>query len=212
MPALYSNPPLADFLLSEAPGQRSRENIILNVTGTAVKSGQLLMLAASGSASWAVEVGSTGNPTIGTITVGSAALDGVYSVIFTSATAFRVVDPTGTQIGTGTAGTQFNTGGLTFTVTAGGTAAVAGTEINIDVTPGAKTYSVYDGSTAATAVLYNQVPATTGKVKVVAFTADCEVKRSALTGLTAAAEANLATVGIKVRGKGGLASVSTPAL
>lgn len=212
MPALYSNPPLADFVLSEAPGQRSRDNVKVNVAGTAIKSGTLLMLAAVGVATWAVETGSVGNPTIGTITVGAAALDGVYSLVFTSATAFKVLDPSGTQIGTGTAGTAFSAGGLGFTLTAGSTAAVAGSEININVTPGAKSYAVYDGSSPAVAVLYNQIPAMTGKANAVAFVIDCEVKRSALIGLTAAAETNLLTVGIKVRGKGGLATVSTPAL
>lgn len=46
---LNSNPRLAEFVLSEASGQRSRENIVVVQTGTEIKSGTVLgKITASG--------------------------------------------------------------------------------------------------------------------------------------------------------------------
>ena len=62
------------------------------------------------------------------------------------------------------------------------------------------------------AVLYTPLKAATGAKKAVAYTSDCEISRTRLTGLDAAAEASLRTHGIKVRGTASLPTVSTPAL
>ena len=157
--------------------------------------------------------GSTGNPTIGTITVGATAAEGIYRIEFLTPTTFRLEGPTGAQVGSnGTLGSAFSAGGVGFTLTAGATAAVAGDEAVLDVTPPSDTYKPYDGSKSAAAVLYSHLPAVTGSTPAVAFTGDCEVKRSALIGLDAAGETNLAARGIKVRGKPGVLSVHTPAL
>ena len=124
MATLISNPPLADFILSEASGQRSRENAVVTQTGAAIPSGTLLMAGTAGK------------------------------------------------------------------------------------------YVPYNGTVAAnvaTAILYSSLPAKTGDAKAVIFTADCEVKRSALIGLDAGAEADLLLLGIKVRGKA-VPTVHTPAL
>lgn len=43
MATLISNPKLADFVLSEASGQRSRENAVVTQTGDAIRSGQVMM-------------------------------------------------------------------------------------------------------------------------------------------------------------------------
>lgn len=212
MSALYSNPPLADFILSEAPGQRSRDNIMVVQTGTAVPSGTVLTVKSAGVAEYALDDSATGNSTVGAITVGAAALDGVYKVTFTTATAFGVKDPNGTTVGTGVLGTAFSTGGLTFTLTAGATAHVAKDFANLEVTTATYTYGPATGVETQSAVLYSALPAQTGNFEAVGFTGDCEVKRSALIGLTAAGEATLAAKGIKARGKAGIPSISTPAL
>jgi hypothetical protein len=75
--------------------------------------------------------GNTGNGTMGAVTVTSAAV-GAYTVTFTSATAFNVTGPAG-SVGSGTTGTLFNTGGLSFTITAGATPFVAGDGFTITV-------------------------------------------------------------------------------
>ena len=211
--ALYSNPPLADFVLAEASGQRSRDNVHVRQSGAEVKSGTLLVQDTVGSVTFAMVEGSTGNPTISATSAGALASEGVYTVEFTSATAFVVKDPTGTQVGSaGALGTPFSAGGLGFTLTAGTTAAVAGDEATLLVIPADDNYLPYTGTGTAVAILYNHLPAATGLTPAVAFTSDCEVKRSALTGLTAAAEDALKAVGIKVRGSVGALSTHTPAL
>lgn len=124
MPSLVSNPPLADFILSEASGQRSRNNATITQTGAAIKSGTVLMAGAA-----------------------------------------------------------------------------------------AGKYAPYDGveASVATGILYSNLPAKTGDSKAVIFDLDCEVKRSALTGIDAAAEADLLKLGVRVRGNTAL-STHTPAL
>lgn len=209
--ALYSNPPLADFVLAEASGQRSRDNVHVRQSGAAVKSGSLLVQDTVGGVNFAMDEDATGNPTISATSVSTLATEGVYVVEFTSATAFKVTDPAGTNIGTGALGTDFSTADLGFTLTAGGTAAVAGDTATLQVIHADDNYLPYTGTGTAVAILYSHLPAATGLKAAVAFTGDCEVKRSALTGLTAAAEDDLKTVGIKVRGQFAL-GIHTPAL
>lgn len=210
--ALYSNPPLADFVLAEASGQRSRDNIHVRQSGAEVKSGSLLVQDTVGSVGFAMVDGSTGNPTLSAASASALATEGIHTVTFTSATAFVVRDPAGVQVGAaGTLGTAFSAGGLGFTLTAGGTAAVAGDSATLDVVPADDNYLPYTGTGTAVAVLYSHLPAASGLKTAVAFTSDCEVKRSALTGLTAAAEDDLKKVGIKVRGVYTM-GIHTPAL
>lgn len=214
--ALYNvNPRLKLFVLGEASNQRSRDNIVVSQTGTAIESGTLLTRVDTGTAAFAMDAGATGNPTSGSITVGAAAMAGVYVVEFTAATKFTVEAPDGTTIGTGTLGTAFNKGGLTFTLTAGGTAAVAGDTAKVTVAAGTGKYIVYTANGAAgpaDAILYQSLPAATGDARAVGFTRDCEVNRFELTGLDATGEAQLAQKGIIVRGNASVLGISTPAL
>lgn len=209
--ALYSNPPLADFVLAEASGQRSRDNVRVRQSGAEVKSGALLVQDTAGAVDLTMDPSATGNPTISATSASALAVEGVYVVEFTSATDFGVKDPAGTTLGTGTLGTAFTGGGLGFTLTAGTTAAVAGDIARLEVIPADDSYLPYTGTGTATAILYSHLPAATGLTPAVAFTGDCEVKRSALTGLTAAAEDDLKKVGIKVRGTP-TPGIHTPAL
>lgn len=210
-PALYSNPPLTDFVLSEASGQRSRDNVHVRQAGAEVKSGALLVQDTVGAVGFAMAQGATGNPTISAASASALATEGVHHATFTSATAFKVTDPAGVQIGTGALGTAFSAAGVGFTLTAGTAAAVAGDVADLSVIPADDNYLPYAGTGTAVAILYSHLPAATGLTTAVAFTSDCEVKRSALTGLTAAAEDDLKKVGIKVRGVTTM-GVHTPAL
>lgn len=215
MAALYNNPPLMDFVLSEAGGMLSRSKGVLTQSGTAVKSGTVLTRQDGGAATFAMAAGATGNPTAGSITVGSAAQAGVYRVLFVTATTFDVEAPDGRLIGKGTLSSAFSGGGLGFTLTAGGTAAAAGDIGNITVSAGSGKFIPYTANGAAgpaEAILYTQCMAATGDVDVVVFDRNCVVRRGALTGLDAAAEADLLRLGIKVRGTANLPHVSTPAL
>lgn len=64
----------------------------------------------------------TGNGTIGGLAVEDGAKVGDYEVVFTAATAFDVTDPDGLIMASGSTGTEFSAAGVTFTITAGGTA------------------------------------------------------------------------------------------
>lgn len=210
--ALYSNPPLADFILSEANGQRSRDNVHVRQTGSAVQSGTVLIKDTTGAVAFAMADDAKGNPTAASMSASALAIEGVYTLAFTGATAFNVVDPAGVQIGTGAVGTAFSAAGLGFTLTAGATAAVVGDKATLAVIPADDMFVPFAGTGTAVAILYSQLPARTGNTVAVAFTSACEVKRSALTGLTAAAEDSLRAVGIVVRGNVGSLSIHTPAL
>lgn len=81
--------------------------------------------------------GNAGNGTIDTVAV-NGAISGIYTVEFTGATAFTVTGPGNVLIGTGTVGSQFTGGGLTFTITAGSSAFVADDAFEITVSEGAE--------------------------------------------------------------------------
>lgn len=212
--SLISTPRVKAVIISEASNQRSRENIVVTQSGRALASGTLLTRSGdAGAGTFAMDAGATGNPTAGTITIGAAAIPGVYVIEFTAATKFTVEDPEGKTVGTGTLGTAFDKGGIGVTLTAGTTPAVAGDTATITVAAGNGKYIAYDGAAGpADAVLYNWLPAKTGDSDAVAFVRDAELNRFELTGLDAAAQADLAKKGLIVRGTAGLPHVSTPAL
>lgn len=213
--SLTSTPRVKAVIISEASNQRSRENIVVTQTGTALASGTLLTQVDAGAGTFAMDAGATGNPTAGTITIGAAAIPGVYVIEFTAATKFTVEDPNGKTIGTGTLGSAFSKAGVGVTLTAGATPAVAGDTATITVAAGSGKYIAYTANGAAgpaDAVLYNWLPAKTGDAKAVGFVRDAELNRFELTGLDAAGQADLAKKGLIVRGTAGLPHVSTPAL
>ena len=217
MPSIVQTPShVKAVILAEAAGQRSRENVVVTQTGTALESGTLLTQSGdAGAGTFAMAAGATGNPTSGAITVGSAAKPGTYRGRMTSATKFTLEDPKGVQVGSGTLGTAYNKGGLGFTLTAGGTAAVEGDEFTITLAVGTRKYSAYAANGAngpADAVLYNYLPAKTGDTKAVAFVRDCEVNRFELVGLDDKGQADLLEKGVIVRGTKDLPTISTPAL
>lgn len=213
--SLISTPRVKAVIISEASNQRSRENITVTQTGTALASGTLLTKVDAGAGAFAMDAGATGNPTAGTITIGAAAIPGVYVIEFTAATKFTVEDPNGKTIGTGTLGTAFSKAGVGVTLTAGATPAVAGDTATVTVAAGSGKYIAYTANGAAgpaDAVLYNWLPAKTGDAKAVGFVRDAELNRFELTGLDAPGQADLAEKGLIVRGTAGLPHVSTPAL
>ena len=207
-------PRIKAVALTEANGQLSRENITVTQTG-ALAAGTVLTKIGTGAATTAATAGNTGNPTFGTITAGVGAAPGAYKLTFTAATKFTVENPLGVTIGSGTTGVAFSKSGIGFTLTAGGTAAVAGDEFTIAVAAGSGKYIAYTANAAAgpaDAVLYSALPAKTGDSKAVGFVRDAELIRFDLVGLDAAAEAGLQAKGLIVRGASGVPSISTPAL
>ena len=81
------------------------------------------------------KAGNTGNGTVGTLSGTSSTPVGNFTVVFTAATVFRVYDPSGVERMDGATGTQYTTDdGLSFLITAGGTAFAAGDSFTIAVT------------------------------------------------------------------------------
>jgi hypothetical protein len=76
----------------------------------------------------------TGNGTLGTLSAVSGALAGAYVVTMLTATTFSVIDPTGVRLKDGVNAAAYSAEGITFTVTAGGTAFVAGDKFTVTVT------------------------------------------------------------------------------
>ena len=73
----------------------------------------------------------TGNGTFGGVAATAAAVLGDYQIAFTAPTTFSVTDPRGFALPAGTVGTAYSQQGVSFTITAGGTAFVAGDTANV---------------------------------------------------------------------------------
>lgn len=102
-----------------------------NGAGKAV--GQIEAAAEYGAPVATANVGNTGNGTVGTLAAVVPAIPGTYTVKFTAATVFSVFDPNGGEMTGGVTGTAYSDKGLGFTITAGGTAFVAGDGFGIAV-------------------------------------------------------------------------------
>lgn len=123
------------FIVSLANGHQSIDQGTLT-GGTKVLAGTVLGTVTSAVTASAAALGAnTGNGTFGAITAQAspATMIGVYSILFTAATAFTVTAPDGTTA-TGTTGVAFSALGVGFTITAGGTAFVAGDTFTVTAT------------------------------------------------------------------------------
>ncbi|RWQ35842.1 MAG: head decoration protein [Mesorhizobium sp.] len=200
-------------IMSEAAGatggMRSREVGV--ITGAAaLLSGTVLGQVSVGAAVAAAKGGNTGNATISAVVTGAGAKSGVYSVEFTAATKFDVVDPDGFKIKSGDTGAAY-ADDLGFTITVGATPMVAGDGFNITVAAGTKKFKALDtagvdGSQVASAVLFANVDATDADVNGVVNVRETEVNGEEITwpagisaGAKTAAIAALAAKGIIVR-------------
>jgi len=201
----------AEFLVSEAPGHRSREEITV-LSGQDLVAGQVLGKVTLGTGAFAAFGTNVGACTCGAITVGLGAKPGVYKIVMlaTSATgAFVVEDPDGQIVGHGNVGSAFSAGGLGFTISNGGTNTV-GDSYKITVAAGSGKFVKIDpegtdGRNAACGILFDAVDASDSDLPGVAFVRDCEVNRDLLNfddadaGEIATAIAELAALGIIVR-------------
>lgn len=185
-------PHAGGFLLSEGPGDISREEITME-SGAAYKAAMVLMEStATGTGTAAAGAGNTGDGTMSAVVVSAEAEVGVYVLQATAATKFDVEDPNGVKIGVATAGTEFSKGGLTFTITAGGTPFVANDKFTITVTISALTYEEFDGTGEALGLLYADVDATSADTNGTGIMRIAEVMDDAVTwksGVTATQKA-----------------------
>lgn len=172
------------YIVSESNGYRSREQSFIASGSGVLKPGAVLGKVATGAATAEANGGNTGNATMSEVTLKAGAKAGVYTVTFTAATKFDVHDPDGFKIKSGTTGTAYSDD-LGFTITAGGTAMVAGDGFTISVVPGAAKYAPFDpsksdGSEVAAAVLYEGCDATDADVRRTVTVRDTEVHAAVL--------------------------------
>jgi hypothetical protein len=130
-------------------------------TGTHIQGG--FENAPSATVASAVKAG--GNTGTGTVSAGptvtpASAINGVYTITFTGATTFSVFDPNGRELLGGQTGVAYSDAGIGFTITAGGTAFVAGDGFTVTVAfntiPVPNAYFNGPGdSTGATELAYN---------------------------------------------------------
>jgi len=83
-------------------------------------------IAFADSGTFTPKTGNTGNGTCSAIVVSSNRVPGNYTFVATSATNFTAVDGTGATLPAMTVGTPYSAGGISFTITAGGTPYVSG--------------------------------------------------------------------------------------
>lgn len=140
--------------------------------GAALKRGSVLGQVMIGAAGAPVAAGgNTGNGAISAVALGTKAKVGTYTVKFTGATTYIVLDPHGLELAPGTAAGAYGGSGLdpeiTFTFTAGGTPMAANDVITIAVAAGSGGYKLAasaatDGSQNPVAVLADDVDASGG--------------------------------------------------
>lgn len=199
-----------EFLLSEANGTRSREEVVIAAGSGILPAGMLIaLITAANALTPTADAGNTGNGTIGSVTVTSAAITGDYVLNITEAAAnagtFEVVDPMGLLIGEGTVGQAFTGGGLTFTLADGSTDFAVDDSFTLAVLANLGEYTAYDddgtddGRRAASGILFASVDATVNDVRAVGVMRDAEVIERLLTGLDTNGRADLLAKGFVIR-------------
>lgn len=199
-----------EFLLSEANGTRSREEVVICAGSGKLAAGTLIaQITAANALTPTAKAGNTGNGTVGGVTVTSAAISGDYVLTIKKAAAnggeFEVVDPTGHKAGKGVVGQQFTGGGITFTLADGATDFVVGDGFTLNVKANLGEFTAYDddgtddGRRAASGILFAPIDATINDIRAVSVTRDAEVIERLLTGLDNNGRADLLAKGIIVR-------------
>lgn len=223
MTTLTENPHTGEFIASEAPGTRSREQIALTGDGTTtIKAGTVLAKRLDADdvtvAAPVADAGNTGNGTFAaTPTSDDGAMAGDWRLVITepgsNAGTFELRRPDGTLEGSGEVWSAYN-GELNFTLQFGATDFVAGDAFTINVSYdeaadtlwGAYNQDATNGFQYAAGVLYAEKIGTTTGVDAVAVARDAEVNGNLLTwpsDITAAEKAHaiqqLAAANIHVR-------------
>lgn len=137
----------------------------VTITGAAYYKRGTVMGQVTIGAPGAVVVAGTGNGSASAISSGVKAKTGNYVVRMKSATSFDVVNPNGVQLAEGFALGAYTDAEISFTLTAGGTAFVAGDTITIPLAAGSNSYKIAiaaatDGSQVPLTILVDDVDCT----------------------------------------------------
>lgn len=138
--------------------------------GAALARGTVLGQVTIGAAAAPVAAGgNTGNGVISAVALQGKAKVGTYTIRFTGATTYNVVNPNGVELTPGYAAGAYADPEINWTFTAGGTAMVAGDTITIAVAAGSGSYkksvaTAVDGSQTPVAILADAADASGGDV------------------------------------------------
>ena len=174
----------SDVLKRHEPDFSLEERIAASGSGI-IQIGHVLGAVLAGAATAAAKAGgNTGTGTISAVTKLADVKTGIYSVRFTTATAFTVRDPNGDVVDTGAAGAAF-ANDIGFTITAGGTAFVAGDGFDITVATGSREMKPYDptatdGSQIASEISIGYADATSAAAKILTVARQAVVVRNEL--------------------------------
>jgi len=182
-----------EFLVSEASGARSRDEIL--ITAGKLDPGTVLGRVTTGTATATADSGNTGTGAMGTVTVGASAIPGTYVVeiteAVTSAGKFTVTDPLGNEVGDGNVAVAFTSTHVSFTLADGDPDFAEGDIFTIAVLPSGHYVKLNtgasDGSQTAAAILWGHADASSAPVRAVGITRDAEVNLAELawpTGFT----------------------------
>lgn len=149
-------------------------------SGQNLPRGRVVQLTGQFAAGAGVAGTNTGDATMGTPTAQDSASIGTFTVLFTAATVFHVINPSGVRLKDGATGVAY-LDQVGFTITAGSTPMVAGDSFTIPVTLSgtAKVTSFTTGSKPYS-VMYDAVDATGGAVIGKAYR-EAELKASECT-------------------------------
>lgn len=204
-----------DFLVSEASGARSRDEI--SIVSGKLGPGTVLGKITTGSATATAGGENVGNGAMGTVTVNHNAIPGDYTLEITeeaaNAGAFTITDPRGNLVGTGNVASAFTSTHLSFTLADGGEDFDEGDVFTIAVATVPGQYGQYTpgdntGLQTAAGVLWGAVDATEGAKTGVAITRDAEVNAAELVWPAGATDAQIATGIGQLEGRGIVARLS----
>lgn len=204
----------AGFLISEANGNRSRDNGIL-LSGQNLLAGAVVgKTATAGTIASAAAAGNTGNGTMGSLSVGGGAKVGDYRVIIiepaANAGVFEVIDPDGVLVGRGNVASAF-AGDVNFTLADGATDFISGDLFTLTVSQLTTKYKVLapaatDGTQRAAGILLSDTDASAADKACAVLTRAAEVNGNELVypgGITATqkdvAISQLQAAGVMVR-------------
>jgi hypothetical protein len=166
-PFTYQDTYIPDQLIADAKLLVSQPGVLS--AGTLPRGSVLGMV--NNSAVEIVAGANTGNGTVGAVSVGTAGTTGAFTLKATSATNFTVTDPEGNALPAATVGTPYANAEINFTITAGGTAFVAGDSFTVTLPDAIGTYKLSvatasDGSQNPSAILADAADASGGPVTI----------------------------------------------
>lgn len=166
-----------DRLLAGEIPLKSRKVTLISGDGARTRGAVLGKTATAGTIAGAAAAGNTGNGTIGSLSVGGRAKEGVYVATIIEPAVnlgnFTVEDPDGVTVGTGVVGTAF-AGPVNFTISDGATDFVAGDRFLITVSAVTYKYkrsasAATDGSERPVAILAKDADSTAADVEALVY-------------------------------------------